>query len=74
MDHRMPLKNGIETTKEILKMNPETKIIFISADYNIKNKAFKIGAIDFIEKPIDLSTLSTIINKHTSIINELPLH
>ncbi len=74
MDQRMPSKNGIETTKEILEMNPETKIIFISADYTIRNKAFKIGAIDFLEKPIDLSTLSTIINKHISVINESPSH
>lgn len=64
MDQRMPTKNGIETTKEILSMNPETKIIFISADHTVKNKAFEIGVIDFLEKPIDLSTLSAIINKH----------
>ena len=58
MDHRMPLKDGLETTKEILAINPNCKIIFISADYTIRDKALEIGALDFLEKPIDFSTLS----------------
>ena len=32
MDHRLPLKNGIEAMKEILKLEPSMKIIFASAD------------------------------------------
>jgi len=28
MDHRMPNKDGVETMKEILKINPNAKIIF----------------------------------------------
>ena len=69
MDHRMPLKNGIETTKEMLKINPKCKIIFVSADYTVRNKAFEIGVIDFLEKPLDLSTLNTMIEKYTSVIS-----
>jgi len=67
MDHRMPLKNGLETTKEFLAINPNCKIIFVSADYSVKEKALEMGAIDFLEKPIDFGTLFNIIEKYNHI-------
>ena len=71
MDHRMPSKNGIETTKEMLKINPKCKIIFVSADYTVRYMSLEVGAIDFLEKPIDLSTLYTMIEKYTSTISNI---
>lgn len=70
MDHRMPVKNGLETTEEILSINPDIKIIFVSADYTIKKKALEVGAIDFLEKPIDLNTLITMVEKYSVFKNE----
>ncbi|MFX1388683.1 MAG: response regulator [Promethearchaeota archaeon] len=64
MDHRMPLKNGVETTEEILNINPKVKIIFVSADYTIRDRAIKAGAVDFLEKPIDFDTLFRLIEKY----------
>ena len=32
MDQRMPVMNGIDATKEILRINPSALIIFVSAD------------------------------------------
>lgn len=64
LDHRMPSKDGLETTKEILSIDPHCKIIFISADYSVRDKALKVGAIDFLEKPIDFITLYRIIEKN----------
>ena len=72
MDHRMPSKNGIETTKEILSINPDCKIIFVSADYSIRDKALEAGAIDFLEKPVDFSILFRIIEKCNSDSNKIP--
>ena len=63
IDHRMPSKNGLETTKEILSINPNSKIIFFSEDYSIREKALEMGAIDFLEKSIDFSTLFRSIEK-----------
>ena len=57
MDHRMPLKNGIEASIEILKTKGHTKIIFTSADKSIANKALSIGVNSFIEKPFAITTL-----------------
>lgn len=63
MDHRMPIKNGIETTHEIMKLNSHTKIIFISADNSVKKHALSIGAKSFIEKPFTIEQLHTEIKK-----------
>lgn len=57
MDHRMPIKNGIEATKEILSMGESSKIIFASADTLVKDVALSIGASIFIEKPFEIEDL-----------------
>jgi YesN/AraC family two-component response regulator len=63
MDHRMPIKDGIETTKEILQLNNNSKIIFISADHSIKETALSIGAVSFNLKPLDMESLINTIHK-----------
>jgi len=57
MDYQMPIKNGIEATKEILKINGNMKIFLISGDYSIKNEALAAGAIGFKKKPFSLQDL-----------------
>jgi CheY-like chemotaxis protein len=57
LDHRMPVRNGLETAMEILGQDPDEKIIFVSADSSIKEKALEIGVLDFLEKPFVLQKL-----------------
>lgn len=57
MDHRMPTKNGVEATKEILSERPDTKIIFVSADDAVEKEAKESGAVRFLKKPISLKEL-----------------
>jgi two-component system chemotaxis response regulator CheY len=57
MDHRMPNKDGVETMKEILKINPNAKIIFASADTAVRNDALDSGACSFLSKPFAMSDL-----------------
>jgi two-component system chemotaxis response regulator CheY len=57
MDHRMPTKNGVEATKEILSERPDTKIIFVSADDAVEKEAKEAGAVRFLKKPISLKDL-----------------
>jgi len=57
MDHRMPSKDGVETTKEILKINPNIKIIFASADATVRDAALASGARSFLSKPFAISDL-----------------
>ncbi len=63
MDHRMPFKNGIDTMKEILEIDPNMKIIFASADNQIRDTALKAGAISFQEKPFSIIKLKEKIFK-----------
>jgi len=57
MDHRMPVKNGIEATKEILLIDNTVKIIFASADKSVRDEALAIGSVGFIDKPFSLDRL-----------------
>ena len=63
MDHRMPIKNGIEATKEILEIDNKTKIIFVSADKSVRENALLVGAICFKEKPCTYKRLVNNIQK-----------
>ncbi len=65
MDHRMMKMDGIEATKQILNIDPQVKIIFISADRHMESEALKAGAKLFITKPASLKTiLKAIENAH----------
>ncbi len=63
MDHRMPIMNGITATVQILAMDPDVKVVFISADESIKDDALKTGAVGFLTKPIRSKQLFEAINK-----------
>ncbi|HMK47918.1 MAG TPA: response regulator [Methanocella sp.] len=68
MDHRMPTKNGVETTKEILAASPRTRIIFVSADEAVEKDALDAGATRFLKKPISLKDLMRNIDDEASRI------
>ncbi|MCU0798894.1 MAG: response regulator [Candidatus Thermoplasmatota archaeon] len=63
LDHRMPVRNGLETAMEMLNMDPDQKIIFISADASVKRAALDLGVVDFLEKPFLLKALRDSIQK-----------
>ncbi|MFX1372152.1 MAG: response regulator [Promethearchaeota archaeon] len=75
MDYQMPFKNGIEATKEILKIDGNIKIILISGDCSIKNEALAAGAIIFKKKPFNLQELylsvSTLICNSNMICSKI---
>jgi DNA-binding NtrC family response regulator len=59
LDIQMPEMNGFEVLKKVKEIKPETSVIIISAHGSLENaiKATKLGAFDFIEKPIDREKL-----------------
>lgn len=63
MDYRMPLKDGLEATRELLKLNPDFKIVFASADVSVKREAVAVGAKAFIEKPFRMDLFLTTIQR-----------
>ncbi len=59
LDIQMPNLNGFEVLNRIKEKNLELNVIMISAFSSLENavKATKLGAFDFIEKPIDREKL-----------------
>lgn len=65
LDVRMPTMTGLELQEEMLKRNIDIPIIFISGQSNIptSSQAFRSGAIDFLEKPLDNTLFLTRIQE-----------
>ncbi|HKL02401.1 MAG TPA: sigma-54 dependent transcriptional regulator, partial [Cryomorphaceae bacterium] len=64
-DIKMPKMDGMEVLEKALAADVETPIIMISGHGNIETavESIKLGAYDFIEKPLDLNrTLVTLRN------------
>ena len=55
MDIMMPVMDGIEATKQIKHLFPESMVIAISAldDNESKHKMLAVGAEDYLTKPVD---------------------
>ena len=66
MDYRMPVMDGTSATREILQIHPESRIIFISADDNVRNEALTAGALGFLTKPIHSKELFAAIQEYMS--------
>jgi DNA-binding NarL/FixJ family response regulator len=65
LDVFMPERSGFDLIPDIRKAFPDTKIIIITgrADKEIVIKALRLGAFDFLEKPIDMDLLSYSVNR-----------
>lgn len=59
VDLAMPGINGIETLKRIKEKRPDLEIIMLTGHATVKSgiEAMKLGAEDFLEKPVDLNEL-----------------
>lgn len=62
LDYRMP-KDGIQTAKEMLEVNPHLIIALLSADDSreVLKKCLSIGVCDFIEKTLDEESVRGIV-------------
>lgn len=65
LDHNMPVLNGLQTAIEILKINPDQRIIFASGyiEKTLSDSLTKINrAIEIIKKPFSVEALDDMIN------------
>ena len=67
MDHRMPIKDGVTALEELLVIDENIKVIFVSADESARNKALVMGAIGYLVKPFSVKAILKLID---SVINE----
>jgi DNA-binding NtrC family response regulator len=59
LDMKMPGLDGIETLKKIKKVNPDVQVILLTGHATVDKgiEAMKLGAMDFLEKPAEISSL-----------------
>lgn len=59
LDNRMPAMTGDELLEKMKELNPLVHVIMITAygDVSTVIKTMKLGAVEFLEKPVDLSYL-----------------
>lgn len=65
LDQCMPGLSGVQVLEQLMQANPQLKIIMITAYGSIDTavNVMKLGACDFIEKPIDLTALAEKIDQ-----------
>jgi len=59
LDLAMPGIDGIETLKQLKAKDPDSEIIMLTGHATVHNgiEAMKLGAEDFLEKPVDIGLL-----------------
>jgi DNA-binding NtrC family response regulator len=64
-DLRMPGMDGLELLAKIKEIRPETMVIVMTAYGTVKTavKAMKLGAEDYLGKPIDVEELEVVLQK-----------
>ena len=64
-DYKMPDKTGLEVLEEVKKINPEISFLIVTAFGTIENavKAMRLGANEYITKPIDLDELDLLLER-----------
>lgn len=65
LDIRMPETDGIEVLRSVRTIDQEIGIIMMTGyhDVDIAQRALKLGASDFLTKPIDMSYLETSVRQ-----------
>lgn len=65
LDLMMPEMDGLEALSVLKGKNPDLQIILLTGQATVEKgiEAMKLGAMDFIEKPADLETLTAKIKK-----------
>ncbi len=60
LDLMMPEMDGIEALAALKEKHPEIQVILLTGHGTVEKgiEAMKLGAMDFLEKPIDMNTLT----------------
>ena len=72
LDVQMPGKDGVETLKEIKKIEQLSQVIMLTGHATVKTaiEGMKNGAFDYLMKPTDTNELIEMINKAYQLVVE----
>ena len=72
LDVQMPGKNGVETLKEIKKIEQLSQVIMLTGHATVKTaiQGMKNGAFDYLMKPTDTEDLIEMMNKAYELVAE----
>ena len=57
MDHRLQYEKGVDLMREMLVIQPSTKVIFLSSDVGAMKEAYVAGATIFLVKPVSIKII-----------------
>ena len=65
LDVNMPRADGIQALRAIMKINPAAKIVMVTSveQKDIVQDAMRLGARDYVVKPVDRSAVPLVLNK-----------
>ncbi len=66
IDYRLPSMSGMDVMREILTIEPCTKVIFVSGDDSIQQESIEAGAAVFPKKPANIKLITDTV---TSMMN-----
>ncbi|MCG3209762.1 MAG: Chemotaxis response regulator protein-glutamate methylesterase [Anaerolineae bacterium] len=72
MDIKMPGMNGLQATSLIRQDNPAAKIVMLTAydEFSYVQEALKLGAVDYLLKPVRPNKIVEVISQIQTLINE----
>jgi DNA-binding NtrC family response regulator len=76
LDLAMPGMDGIETLRAMRNLNPDVQVILLTGRGTVRKsiEAMKLGAMDFLEKPVELDVLLDKIRQAKSAGDEIAGH
>jgi len=65
LDLKMPGIDGLDALKRIKRRRPDVQVVLLTGYATIEKgvEAIKEGALEFLEKPVDISSLTEAIHK-----------
>lgn len=65
LDLKMPGIDGIEALERIKRRRPDIQVVLLTGYATVEKgvEAIKLGALEFLEKPVDLASLTDAIHK-----------
>jgi len=62
MDVRMPVMDGLASAALLRQLDPQARVVIVTAGRTTESQARAAGASGFVEKPFDIATMSRVIN------------